>query len=110
MLSVGRWKIFALFFGIFCIGGILFVVMRPASSTQNNLEQLQIENRTLKRYVQEQQQDMKLLNEQLLDLETLNKVQQQVIEELRQGNELLQQQLYTMEKDILRYKEAYKSK
>ena len=104
------WQVGGLFFGILFIGYLLFIVTRPEPSSMDaQLQNLQIENRQLKRYMQEQQQQSKTLHEQVIDLETLSTVQQQVIQELRLGNDVLQNKLYEMEKDIQRYKEAHKS-
>jgi len=110
MTSTRFWQVGGLFFGILFIGYLLFIVMRAEPSGMDaQLNNLQIENRQLKRYMHSLQQQAKIVNEQVIDLETLSTVQQQVIQELRLGNDVLQNKLYAMEKDIQRYKEAYTS-
>ncbi len=105
-----RWQVVGLLAAILLIGYFLLVVNGPSpGSLDGQLQQLQIENRQLKIYLQEQQQNTKLLHEQIADLESLNKVQQQITQELRQGNEMLQNKLDEMQQDVQFYKESSRS-
>ena len=73
-------------------------------------EKLQLENDQLERYVRQLQQQLTVTSAKSADLETLQKVQEQVIEELRMGNRELQDKMHDLQKDLEVYRDMVKKK
>jgi len=72
-------------------------------------EKLQLENVQLESYVRQLQQQLTLTSAKSSDLETLQKVQEQVITELRLGNRELQDKMHSLQKDLQVYQQRFKN-
>jgi TolA-binding protein len=92
--------------GLAVLIGIWLGVSRGAPTD----EKLQMENDQLQRYVRQLQQQLTVMSAKSADLETLQKVQEQVIAELRTGNRELQNEMHDLEKDMQVYKDMVKKK